>query len=398
MANEIILFEDDAALTLEPLSLTRPVWDLRCGIRPIVEKIRAWFPAASIYGLTRDYIRPVSRLAPIPANIPEDVLWINGAALPGIKFAEIDRLKPGETAMNGDRLVAFRGKLPQGWEPGTNLTLEGFNNRGISDGICRSLRYCWEFVDAMIEEVAKEARQLRSLGSVDGSLIGSVTLINEPDIYIGSDSKIYPNVVIDASNGPVVIDEGVIIGANSVVEGPTYIGPKSQVKPLSHLRGSCLGEQCRVGGEVSVAMMQGFSNKQHGGFLGHSFIGEWCNLGSGTETSNLKNNYSNVKVQVGEKLVDSGTLFVGLTMGDHSKTAIGTVLNTGTVVGVGCILFGSGFLPRSIPSFHWGGAEKLTRYHLKPTLETAEQVMHRRDVAMTDVDREVLTWIYHNRT
>ncbi|MBU0517998.1 hypothetical protein KKA00_01575 [bacterium] len=398
MTDTVILYEDDAAISLEPISLTRPVWDLRCGIRCLSDKIISHFPNASIYGITRDYLRPASKIPLPPDNISEDVLCISGACLAGVKFTEIEKLQPGEAAVNRARIVAFRGKAPAGWQAGTFLTLEGFQIVEVSDNVCRSLQYTWDLVNAMNDENAREARQLFKLGTVDGHLMRSVTLINESEIYIGSGAQVSPQVLLDASHGPIVIDEGVKIGANSVIEGPTVIGLKSQVKPLTHIRGSCLGEQCRVGGEVSVSIIQGYTNKQHGGFLGHSFLGEWCNLGSGTETSNLKNNYTPVKVQVGDKLIDSGTLFVGLTMGDHSKTAIGTVLNTGTVVGVGCIVFGAGFPPRNIPSFHWGGAEKLTRYHLKPTIETAQQVMHRRDRALTDNDREILTWIYHNRT
>jgi hypothetical protein len=148
---------------------------------------------------------------------------------------------------------------------------------------------------------------------------------------------------------------------------------------------------------VVDTIIQGFTNKQHGGFLGNAYLGSWCNLGSGTETSNLKNNYSPVKVQVGKDLVDSGSLFVGLMMGDHSKSAIGSVFNTGTVVGVACNLIEPGFPPRYVPSFHWGGAQKLTPYPFNKTLDIARAVMARRHRELSEADIEVLRWIYDNR-
>lgn len=395
----IVLFEDEAALTTEPLSLTRPVWELRCGIRTLGEKILSYFPDADVYHHAMPHIQDnYDGLKPVQTPNAGNLLWINGCFLPGGGFSAIRGLAKGSAWIQDGRVIAFSGNPPSDWQAGTELQLDGFQKVGTPEDAGRLVRYLWDLVGAMNAQNDAEARTLRPLGEIRGALHRNATLISEADIFVGEGCQVMPGVVIDAASGPVVLDENVIIGSNSVIEGPTYAGPDTQIKPLTHIRGSCLGEQSRVGGEVSVSILHGFTNKQHGGFLGHSYVGSWCNLGSGTETSNLKNNYTPIKVQVRSELVDSAQLFVGLMMGDHSKSAIGTVFNTGTVVGVGSLIFGAGFPPRNVPSFHWGGAEKLTPYPLKPTLETAREVISRRGREMTAGELEILSWIHKNRT
>ena len=395
----IVLFEDEAAQTLEPLSLTRPVWELRCGITSLKEKILKTLTCTKHDFYAREYLQETIQHPPVRAKIlADDCLWVNGALLAGENFSSATDLKPGSAWVADQRVLAFRGAQPEGWQAGTKLQLSGFDLIEAPPQTGKLLDHPWHFVHAMNGEIVREAKQLGSLGQNLGEVHRSTILTNLGAIFIGTGARISAGVVIDAGSGPIVIAEGALIGANAVIEGPCYIGPKTQIKPLAHVRGSSFGEECRVGGEVSVSIIQGFTNKQHGGFLGHSYLGSWCNLGSGTETSNLKNNYSPVKVQVGERLVDSGELFVGLTMGDHSKTAIGSVFNTGTMVGVGCNIFGADFPPRFIPSFHWGGAEKLAQYPLHRTLEIAREVMPRRGRALTDEDIKVLRWIFEHRS
>ena len=156
-----------------------------------------------------------------------------------------------------------------------------------------------------------------------------------------------------------------------------------------------MGQQCKVGGEVEETIFQRFSNKQHDGFLGHAFVGEWCNFGADTNNSDLKNNYSTVSVWSEGAWRDSGSMFVGLMMGDHAKTGINSSLNTGTVVGVSCNLFGAGLPPKFVPSFSWGSADALTTYQLDKALETAERVMARRNVTLSVAEADLLRHIYH---
>ncbi len=397
--NLIILYEDETALTTEPLSLTRPVWDFRCGIRTLVEKIVSFFPDAEIVHYTRSHLQNmVSNPFDPDKHGDNGTLWVNGNLIPGSGFASVTELKEESAWILNGRIAAFKGRKPRTWEAGTPLPAESFKRMKAPADAGTLVRYPWDLVSNMNSENAREARELRELGECRGTVHKTAVLSGSEEIYVGESCILEPGVVIDSSHGPVVLDDGVIIGANAVIEGPTYLGHGTQIKPLAHIRGSCLGEQSRAGGEISISIMQGYSNKGHGGFLGHSFIGEWCNLGSGTETSNLKNNYSPVKVQIGSELVDTGQMFVGLTMGDHSKSAIGSIFNTGAVVGVGCIIFGAGFPPRHIPSFNWGGADKLTKYPLKPSLQTAKEVMLRRHKELTAAEIEVLSWIHKNRS
>ncbi|MCX6640043.1 MAG: putative sugar nucleotidyl transferase [bacterium] len=396
--DKIVLFEDQSALTLEPLTLSRPTWDLRCGILSLKDKILSRFVNAEVRYYCRAHLA-----ASIPGyvnadhSLGPDTLWINGSLLPGDGFDLVSDLREGQAFTRADRMIAFRGESPAGREAGTPLQLPGFQCSEAPPDVGRLFSYLWELVIAMNAEIEREARKTANLGQIKGEVHPRAILNEAEKISIAEGCQIRPGAVLDARNGVIVLDQQVVIGSNAVIEGPVYFGPGTEVKPLAHIRGCSFGEQCRAGGEISVTIMQGFSNKQHSGFLGHSYIGSWCNLGSGTENSNLKNNYSPIRVQVGNRLVDTGELFVGLIMGDHSKSAIGTVFNTGTVVGVAAMIFGAGFPPRYIPSFHWGGAEKLTPYHLKPTLETARIVMARRHRQLTDADTKILTWIFTHR-
>tara|TARA_B100000965_G_C19525392_1_gene728531 strand:+ start:244 stop:1302 length:1059 start_codon:yes stop_codon:yes gene_type:complete len=204
--------------------------------------------------------------------------------------------------------------------------------------------------------------------------------------------------------GPIIIEEDVIIMQGSMIKGPVHICKGSIIKMGAKIYGpTIIGPYCKIGGEVSNSIFLGFSNKSHEGFIGHSIIGEWCNIGAGTSNSNLKNDYGFVKTwdYVHEKFTNSGQQFLGLYLGDHSKCAINTSFNTGTTVGVNCNIFGSGFPRNFIPSFSWGGSQGLREYNLLKALEVAKKVMSRRNVKLTqqyaDVMRFVFTMTSHFR-
>ena len=202
-------------------------------------------------------------------------------------------------------------------------------------------------------------------------------------------------MVLDATNGPILIDRDAVVMPHTAIEGPTYIGPGSKIKMGTKIyEGTSIGPVCKIGGEVDNSIVLGYSNKQHDGFLGHAYIGEWINLGAGTSNSDLKNNYSSVKVYLHGEEIDTGHIFIGLMMGDHSKTAINTTLNTGTVVGVSANLFGEGFPPKYVPSFAWGGAKGLTEYKLDKAIATARKVMARRDKELTTSYERMLRHIF----
>jgi UDP-N-acetylglucosamine diphosphorylase/glucosamine-1-phosphate N-acetyltransferase len=179
-------------------------------------------------------------------------------------------------------------------------------------------------------------------------------------------------VVIDASEGPVYIGKDVKIYPNSVIEGPVYIGDKSEIKSCAVISENVsIGKVCKVGGEIEESIIMPYSNKQHSGFLGHSYLGSWVNLGADTNCSDLKNNYSTIKATIKNKQFDTGLQFLGLIMGDHSKSAINT-----------------------IPSFSWGGKEKMDTYDIKKSIDTAGKVMQRRNISMTKIDESLFEAIY----
>ena len=196
---------------------------------------------------------------------------------------------------------------------------------------------------------------------------------------------------INTEAGPVLLGPESEIQEGSNIRGPLFLGANSIIKMGSRVYGpTTIGAQCRIGGEVSNSTFLGFSNKGHDGFIGNSVIGHWCNLGADTNTSNLKSNYSSVRLwsEKEQMYVDSGLQFCGLIMGDHSKSGINTMFNTGTIVGPGCSIFGSGFQPKHIPSFSWGGGQKWQLHDFDKFIHTARAVMERRGIILTEADIE----------
>ncbi|MCK4579163.1 MAG: hypothetical protein KAU50_10260, partial [Candidatus Marinimicrobia bacterium] len=197
-----------------------------------------------------------------------------------------------------------------------------------------------------------------------------------------------PFVLLDTNNGPIIIEDGTTIGALTVIEGSCYIGPDCKIWPRTQLADVSFGGVNRVMGQLEETIIQGYSNKQHYGFIGGAYLGSWINLGAGTTNSNLKNNYGNVRVVVNGESVDTGNRFVGTFMGDHAKTAIGTMLNTGTRVGLSANVFGSDRPSKNVPSFAWGLEGQ--RYDLDKLLENMNTVKGRRDQELTDAERELV--------
>jgi UDP-N-acetylglucosamine diphosphorylase/glucosamine-1-phosphate N-acetyltransferase len=226
-------------------------------------------------------------------------------------------------------------------------------------------------------------------------LPSSVHTIKPENIFIGKNAVVKPGVVLDASNGPIIIEEDVEIFPNAVIEGPCFIGKGSKIKSCATIyENVTIGNTCKIGGEVEQSVFMPYSNKQHSGFIGHAYIGSWVNLGADTNNSDLKNNYSTVKATIGGKEIETGLQFLGLMMGDHSKSAINTMFNTGTVVGFSCNIFGPGFPDKYIPSFSWGGAESMTTYDVNKSMQTAKVVMSRRKVEFTKADEEVFKTVF----
>jgi UDP-N-acetylglucosamine diphosphorylase/glucosamine-1-phosphate N-acetyltransferase len=252
---------------------------------------------------------------------------------------------------------------------------------------CTLIEYPWDLINNNMTEIGNDFNKLNRNAEYP-EISDGVFLINKEKIFIGENCRISPTVVIDATDGPVIIGSNVTIMPHSAIQGPAYIGAFSTIKMHSAFyHGTNIGIWCKVGGEIENSILQSYSNKQHDGFLGHSYLGSWVNIGASTNGSDLKNNYTNVSVNIDNVPIDTKTTFFGAIIGDHSKTAINTMINTGTNIGVSCNLFGADFPPKYIPSFSWANSGILVEYKLNKAIEVAKIVMSRRNVEFTESDR-----------
>ncbi len=223
-------------------------------------------------------------------------------------------------------------------------------------------------------------------------------LLRRKNIIIRSGCSIQPLSVIDASEGPVILETGVAVQSHAYIQGPVWIGSGTIVRAGARVSGgSSIGETCRIGGEVTASILQSHSNKAHDGFLGHAYIGQWVNIGAGTNNSNLKNDYGPVTVIIDGEPVNTGRQFFGMIAGDHSRTAIDTSINTGSVIGVGCNIFGSDFPPKYLHDFTWGGSDVVRTYDFGRFVESARAMMKRRGRDLTEAELSVLQGIFDIR-
>lgn len=406
----ICIFEDEFYRRLLPLTYLRPVFDLRCGQLTLREKIGRVYPDEIFILNSRGYLRdtvkekhPGSYVNEIPADT-DRLLLINGRLIFGPAAA-------GMLEDTGRDVVYIQDDtVVGGWLSGKNLTLyrETIGKSPVSSrdfaGIERSERTGFEFVNYSWDLVHKNGEQLisdfrlSSLGGtgMHGRVYEGAHLLDPDRIHIGKGAKIKPGAVLDAENGPVYIARNVEVMPNAVIRGPAFIGEGSIIKAGAKIyENTSIGEMCKIGGEVEESIIHANSNKQHEGFVGHSYIGEWVNIGADSNTSDLKNDYGNVKVYSEGKMVDTGLQFVGLTMGDHSKCGINSMFNTGTVVGVFCNIFGTGMPPKYVPSFSWGEASsEFVPYRLDKAVEVARRVMTRRQVELSQAGETLIKYIH----
>ena len=263
--------------------------------------------------------------------------------------------------------------------------------------------YVWDLISNNGKELLADYQflinqnNINSKNNLKGKIFDGVHLVEKENIFVNEGAVVKPGAVLDAAEGPIYIDENAQIFSNAVVEGPVYVGKNSQIKICAIVYDNVsIGRNCKVGGEVEDSIILPFSNKQHAGFIGHAYIGSWINIGADTNCSDLKNNYGYVKPYLNGKMVDSKMQFLGVIMGDHSKTAINTMFNTGTTVGFSSNIFGAGFPEKYIPSFSWGGvpgAKKIT-YDVEKSIEVAKKMMARRNKQMGNAEEKLFQKIF----
>jgi UDP-N-acetylglucosamine diphosphorylase/glucosamine-1-phosphate N-acetyltransferase len=262
----------------------------------------------------------------------------------------------------------------------------------------RCISHLWDMVEANPGEISRDIEALARRGVKgvrNGEFHPLVYVRGDHEVMISEGVVVEPFAVMDATRGPIFLDKAVVIGPHSIIEGPAFIGMGARVMG-AHVRGGCsIGRQCRLGGEIEQSIFQGYVNKYHSGFIGHSYIGSWVNFGAQSTNSDLKNNYRPVRVAIRGEEVDTGLAKVGAYIGDHVKTGIGTLMSTGFVCGAGSNLYGGrGVLPKSIPSFVWGDGMRMEEYRWKDFEETARTVMSRRDVVMSERYRGLLRKVF----
>ncbi len=367
---------------LLPLTFTRPCSEIRVGILTIREKwesyvgnIQSWY--------TEEYL---SRKYPFQEM--ESTVFVNGTVLPsGEILGLLETLDQNQALVREDQLIGFKGN------PNNLKNDRSFDKKEYSGSI-EQVKNLWDIFALNGEEIIADVERLKpARNSIDDPF---TNVYGYKNLYVDQSAEVRASI-LNAENGPIVIDKNAVIREGSVLYGPLYVGQNSQVSPGSKIRANTtIGPGCKVGGEVNNVVFFGYSNKAHDGFLGNSVIGEWCNLGADTNNSNLKNNYDEVKLWNSrmEKFQKTGRQFCGLIMGDHSKCSINTMFNTGTVAGIGANIFGAGFHANMIPSFSWGGPQGRTTFHINRFFQTAEIVFARRDMKLTDIDREIFEHIY----
>jgi len=400
----VYLFEDEKWRNFRPLSYSRPISDLRVGCTALGEKIEAYAGKAVKGLIVRKYLAPVAKEEHPGLLVnqvkDESALFVNSRFIPTGDFhGDIVDLAPGDVLLDKrEDVIAFNGPyriLKEALEEGTvvNEKLRNLARSSRKIDIAMPL-YIWDLIRLNAQELIRDFEILKKRGTF-GKIDMGVHILNRMYVYIDETAVIKPGVVIDAEEGPVFIDRDVTIGPNSVLVGPLYIGPGSVVKMGAKINhGVSLGPVTKVGGEIEETIIQGYSNKQHEGFLGHAYLGSWVNIGADTNNSDLKNTYGPIKVNFFGQEINTGMIFLGLIMGDHSKSGINTMFNTGTIVGFSANVFGGDFPPKFIPSFGWGGASGISEYDLEKALEVAKRVMQRRNVKLTPAYEELFRHIH----
>lgn len=405
---KLVIFEDETFANFYPLTMTRPIFALRCGAKTLAEKIeaKAGRPADvllvrhSLAAVTaRDFDLTTNDLGPVAE---EGALFVNGRLLADDALAlALDG--PDEAVYCGQTLLYVRASaatMKHTCDPALCGRPDCVSK--IAGGLDRVeaeatvIDYPWNLIEVNPAQITADFHAAGKVG-VHGQMHESAVIFGDPKrVYVAEGANIHPFVTLDTHGGPVTIEAGCQVHPYSRIEGPCYLGPDCVVLGAKVREGCSFGPCCRLGGEIEESILQGFSNKYHDGFLGHAYVGEWVNLGALTTNSDLKNDYSTVEVKVGGEMIDSGSTKVGAIIGDHVKTSIGTLLNTGAVVGTMCLcMAAAGPLPKFIPSFTWFVNGFVTKgFGFNKLLETAAAAMSRRKRELTDLDRDLLRHAY----
>lgn len=379
-----ILFDGPFRDSLLPFTYTRPVADIEWGIGSIRD---SWQQAlgCALTTITETYLSEKYPVVFFELNV-----FIHAAYFPTSNLVTaIENLSEGEAIYDGDVLVAFCAS-----EDLEDINFDLFKSISILDSLM-SIKNTWDLFSKneaalCLDFVAITAdRQSEDIPK-------TVQVLGASNIFIEAGAQLQ-FCTLNATTGPIYIGKNAEIMEGSLVRGPFSLGEGAILKMGAKIYGATsIGAHAKIGGEVNNTIVFSYSNKAHEGFLGNSVIGSWCNIGADTNTSNLKNSYEMVRLwdYSEEKFSKTGLQFCGLMMGDHSKCAINTMFNTGTVVGVAATIFGAGFVKNFVPSFSWGGVQNSSTFKLEKAIETAKIVMKRKDQTLDDLDEAILDAVF----
>lgn len=388
----LVLFDCHKVRTnLLPFTFTRPVADIRLGILTIREKWEKWLNKKS-FSLTEEYL--LQKFPAAPASEPG--IYINGAVLPDKNLVEaINTLGALKTLMFNGEIIAFKTEKHHLNYENFEAITKGFTPVEYSGNLL-TVKNLWD-IFGMNATAVKADFDILTAGRISKPLSDTNKLIGPKENLFIEEGAVVEASVLNTATGVIYIGKDAEIMENCAVRGPLALCEHAALKMSAKVYGATtIGPHSKVGGELNNVVIFGYSNKAHDGFLGNSVLGEWCNLGADTNNSNLKNNYGGVEVfnyREG-KAVETGLTFCGLMMGDHSKSGINTMFNTGTVVGVSANVFGADFPPKFIPSFSWGGNRWLLTFSLDKSFEVADRVMQRRGIKLTAADRQILQTVF----
>jgi UDP-N-acetylglucosamine diphosphorylase/glucosamine-1-phosphate N-acetyltransferase len=392
---KLVLFDDDYREQLLPLSWTRPIADFRIGIYTIREKWEKRLKSESTTA-TVDYLAAYNW--PFEPDASKQQLWINARVLPSGPLAfEVMNLKPGEVLIKGEMIVACNygneTNILKAWSKDHLHLHEDF---AVKQSKAHAI-VLHRLDDLFTHNTKAILEDFELLKGVDHYPLSETnTVIGSHEVFV-DDEVSAEACIFNTTKGPIYLGKGAQIMEGSMLRGPLVIGDGVVVKMGSKIYGdTTIGPGCKVGGEIMNCVFFGNSNKAHDGYLGNSVIGEWCNLGADTNCSNLKNNYGTISVwnYAINGYEDSGLQFHGLIMADHSKSGINTMFNTGTVTGVASNIYGSGFPPKFLPDFTWGGSEKLVEHQFEKVLEMIERVYERREKKLEEKERNMLRTVF----
>jgi UDP-N-acetylglucosamine diphosphorylase/glucosamine-1-phosphate N-acetyltransferase len=399
--SDLFLYDDAIARTFEPFALTRPVSELRAGTLLLRERWERALGLRAAGVVTSPHLAEFNE--PWGVEATRGVLRA-GSVLANSRCAVALSPAPGAgvwtCAKKVAALVLSRDVDVEELDDG-RLSLEEVAQRGSSNGDGRRdgtmeiqgrwMDHVWDFIGTLAPMLTEDIEILAATATRAGAAIGMIG--GSHGAFAEDGATIEPQVYFDTNAGPVLVRRGATVMAFTRIVGPCVIGAES-LAGGDRIAGSSIGELCKVHGELNASIFLGHANKAHDGYVGHSYLGRWVNLGAGTITSNLKNTYSTVELWTPEGERDTGLQFLGTFFGDHTKTGIGTLLNTGTVIGAGANLYGGDMPPKVVPPFAWGARSPYSTYRMDKFLEVAGRMMARRHVELSARQSKQLSIAY----